>query len=198
MSCYVLKGQKEKGGKFYVLNKGGRSYFPIRRSEWKEKFANYTLPTMTSRTAPEGLVETNLSNGEYTIDAYNFFFNRNWYFEAEGRTGSRYNRYTFARPLKPDNYTISFSGKLQSADRNSGTFSVWYTDGSTETLISYTLSTSSQTFSKTFTAKKPIKTISIDMTVSTSSNKNDVTSFNNLNIVSNSGQLQVFLGYEKA
>lgn len=169
-----------------------------RPSKWKTVYKNFTLPTMTSRTAPIGWVDTNISNGEYTIDAYNFFFNRNWYFEAEGRTGSRYNRYTFQNPLKPDTYTISFRGDLQSADRNSGTLSVWYTDGSKQTLISYTLTTSSQTFSKTFTTTKMIKTISIDMTVSTSSHKNDVTTFGALNIVSTTGQLQTFMGYEKA
>lgn len=173
-------------------------YFPMQPSNWKPKYVNYTLPTMTSRTAPEGVVDTNISNGEYTIDAYNFFFNREWYFEAQGREGSRYNRYTFPLPLKPDNYTISFWGNLQSQDRNSGTLSVWYTDGSSEALISYTLTTTRQTFSKTFTTTKPIATISIDMTVSKNDHKNDVTHFGGLNIVSNTGQLQTYVGYEKA
>lgn len=175
-----------------------KAYVFVSPTDWQPIYEDYTLPKMTSRTAPEGAVSTNIGNGEYTIDAYNFFFNRSWYFEAEGREGSRYNRYTFAKPLKPDTYTISFGGNLQGQDSNSGTLSVWYDDGTIETLITYTLSTAGQTFSKTFTATKPIRTISIDMTVSRRDNKNDVTTFYGLNIVSETGQLQVFRGYKPA
>lgn len=203
MPCYVLAAKTSSNAlKYYVPcrqgDNGAKGFVLNRPSKWKAVYSNFTLPKMTSRTAPYGLVETNIANGEYTIDAYNFFFNREWHFEAEHRTGSRYNRYTFPFPLKPDTYTISFVGDLQSRDTNSGTLSVWYTDGSKETLISYTLSTTAKTFSRTFTTTKMIKTISLDMTVGTSSNKDDVTSFSGLNIVSNSGQLQTFMGYEKA
>lgn len=184
--------------KAYVFRKGSQVYFPVRKSNWKQKYANYTLPTMTARSSADGYVQTNVANGDYTIDAYNFFFNKHWHFEAEGRTGSRYNYFTFANPLKAGTYTVSFEGNIQSQDRNTGTLSVWYTDGSKESLISYTLTTTRTTYSKQFTTTKLIKKIGIDMTVSTNSHKNDVTNFYNLNIVPSSGTLQAFVGYEQA
>ena len=182
----------------YALKSSAKSYFPVRKSNWKQKYANYTLPTMTARSSADGYVETDVANGEYTIDAYNFFFNKEWYFEAEGRTGARYNRFVFYNPLKAGTYTVSFEGNIQSRDTNTGTLSVWYTDGSKESLISYTLTTTRTKFSKTFTTTKLIKKIGIDMTVGTSSNKDDVTHFYNLNIVPSSGTLQAFVGYEQA
>lgn len=194
MPCYVLA----RSGKYYAFKKSNLSYFLVRKSNWKQKYVNYTLPTMTARSSADGYVETNVSNGDYTIDAYNFFFNRNWYFEADGRTGARWNRFVFYHPLKAGTYTVSFRGKLQSADTNTGTLSVWYTDDSKESLISYTLTTAWTEFSKTFTTTKLIKKIGIDMTVGTSSHKNDVTQFDNLNIVPSSGTLQAFVGYEQA
>lgn len=201
MPCYVLARSSYDyigAPRAYAFKKSGLSYFLVRKSNWKEKYVNYTLPKMTAWSSAAGTVATNVPNGEYTNDAYNFFFNNHWQFEAAGRTGSRYNYFTFTNPLKAGTYTVSFEGNIQSRDSNTGTLSVWYTDGSKESLISYTLTTTRKTYSKQFTTTKLIKKIGIDMTVGTSSHKDDVTNFYNLKIVPSSGTLQAFVGYEKA
>lgn len=167
------------------------SFTLMRKKTGLPVYEDYTLPVMTSDTAPEGQVSSNLGGGDYTNSPYNFWFGGTWYFEAAGKQGWKYNNYTFVRPLKPDTYTLSFQGNLQSRDTNYGTVSVGYDDGTAEEILSYTLSTASQTFSQTFTATKPISSIRFDMHVDTSSSQNDVTAFANLNIVSTTGNLQI-------
>lgn len=90
----------------------------IVREYYKYVYSDYTLPMMTSNTAPEGSVSSNLNKTSYTKDPYTLWWNRGEYFWDSYfyRGQTIYNQYNFKNIILGGTYTISFMLRRQNND----------------------------------------------------------------------------------
>lgn len=97
-------------------------YYKAPTKYYKYVYSPYTLPKMTSQTAPEGNVGTNFVFGTYSKDLYSLFWNTTgWYIDISANTSAnRYINYKFKNPLPPGTYTLSCKMKTQNNVTSTG------------------------------------------------------------------------------
>lgn len=160
------------------------------RKYYKYKYEDYTLPVMTSNTAPEGTVTTNIPTSTWTTNPYSVFWNRsaNWNYWHRNATGERYLQYDFVTPLIPDVYRLTLRTFRQSNVTTSiHNWYLIYEDGTKELILNYgKVPTSSTEYSKEITASKPVKAVRYELNAQASADSGAVEYISYLNFVSKS------------
>ena len=144
--------------KLYQLAKTKRTYY-------KHAYDDYTLPTMTSTTAPEGTVTTNVSSW------YQLFFGNSAVLSINNNKtkADLYAEYKFAYPLAAGTYTVSLTAYKQSnAPANPRYIDVTLENGEVLTVGEFKINTSSTVHSFTFTTEDRIVAIKYYGTYGTS------------------------------
>lgn len=156
------------------------------RKYYKYDTENYTLPTMTSNTAPEGVVESNVSvSGAYADNPYSLFFNGKTDINAYANGSLRYIKYTFKNLLYPDTYTFNCSFGINSnVTVYKHQWEVIYEDDTAEEIVNDIDLEKNVTkvFTPTFTATKCIKAIKLNLHVYAPSDQNCYVSFGSLSL----------------